>query len=290
MIRPAVALLALALTGGAGEPNRVTLDIRGRRLGEFAKRIADRLGLKVEIDEKAAKIPVSIRLNNVRAETFVRCAALKARVRLEITNNGYRITATPLPRDVDQLVAALTKGEHKLPKAEMTLAEVLGYLRSTTKRTFVTDSRLQERDQHLKTKVVLGRLGATSALELLAMAAEKSSLDWDLRWGTVFLSSKERLAQLPRTLPDRGTLARKLDTNLTLHVHDITIAQGLEFVRATGDVPVDIDKQARDIVDKTKVAIHFDNLSLENTLAHLLFPSGLRYEIRRGRIVILKAG
>ena len=53
---------------------------------------------------------------------------------------------------------------------------------------------------------------------------------------------------------------------------------------------VDVDKQARAVVDKQKVAVEFDNLSLENTLAHLLFPQGLCYEVRRGRIVILKAG
>lgn len=290
MIRPALALLALAWMC-QGAPRRITLDVRGRGLGEVVERMARVGGLRVEVDKKAAQIPISLRLRDVSVETLIRCAALKARVKLESTNNGHKITATPLPRDVDQLVGALTRKNLELPKAEMTLAEVLGFLRSTTKRAFVIDAQLQGRDQKLTTKVVLGRLGATSALELLAMAAEKSSLCWDLRWGTVFLSTKARLAQLPRAVPDSGTLARKLsEASLTLHVHDITIAQGLDLVRATSEVKVDVDKQARAVVDKQKVAVDFGSLSLENTLAHLLFPHGLRYEVKGGRIVILKAG
>ena len=290
MIRPAVALLALTLTGGADGPNRLTLDVRGRRLGEFVQRIGKHAGLRVEVDDKAAQISISLRLRDVSPETVIRCIALKARVQLESTNNGHRITATPLSPKVDRLVGVLTKHELTLPKAEMTLAQILKYVRSVTKCAIVTDSGLQTRDQYLKTRVVLGRLGATSALELLAMAAEKSSLDWDLRWGTVLLSTKARLAQLPRGVPDGGALARKLsDAHITLHVDDITIAQGLDLVGMMIK-PIEIDKQARDVVDKRKVTLEFSNLSLENTLAHLLFPHGLRYEVKRGRIVILKAG
>jgi hypothetical protein len=141
-----------------------------------------------------------------------------------------------------------------------------------------------------KDRVTLDARKVPASAGLRLVVAVKD-LDADLRWGVVFVSTKERLAALPKeALPPEGggvvedwetALRKKLATSATSFSFEAaTVAEALDFLSDVKAVNVVTDPKAVRAAAAERVSLAVKDLSLGDALALLLYPRGFRFELR----------
>jgi len=160
---------------------------------------------------------------------------------------------------------------------------------------WLTANRSEESLQvDLKTRAIPART-------LLDLIAEVESLDWDVRWGGVFITTAERRKALPidpipaRESGDlepweadlRDALAAK---KVTLAVEDVSVVEVLALIRDSHGVNVLLAPKAAVAAAKMKATIAVEDVTLGDALSLLLLPRGLTYSLRHEVIVVEPSG
>jgi hypothetical protein len=272
----ALALTLFVVVVTAEEP-RVTFQFEKESVAKILKVIETYAGKKVTLDPEYAEAKIALDLKNVTVpEALGRIAR-----QLGAVVYGESSIVPVWKRDV--LVKLEKTRVHKLKfKAnEIAFAEAIEYLRSLTGLNFALDPRLADR----KGQGIELRADNIPARSLLDLLCEPAEIAWDLRYGVIFLATKERINALPAVSPwkDKALHEKRVDlpfdaTAFPIALAYLTVASGEKFTIAPGD---------KDAIEAIEVSFTVNKVRLGDALALLLLPNGCKLERNNDGVYVI---
>jgi hypothetical protein len=205
---------------------------------------------------------------------------------------------TPSKREPKKDVPKVLEETRLMANFEGTdLREVLIWLGKRTGYPFHVDPEVYRTTPAKKLTVTLATKVEVPARGLLDLVTITKSLDWDIRWGGVFVATKERLASLPKVLLPKAAAAeakdwevalRKLlaEKKLSFDYEDVGLITTLSRIRDRGGVNILIEPKAAKAMAEMTVDLRINRQPLSEILTVILVPRGFTFELRHEVVVV----
>jgi type II secretory pathway component GspD/PulD (secretin) len=252
--------------------------------------------VKVVVDEKVAEMPIDLTVDDAPVEKVLELAAKAADTKLFRMEDGSFVLGPFKPGQDREIREALAKANVAIALQQSSLTDVLGFLASMSGVSMVVDPQVL-RTRNPGTLELTLNVQGISVENALSICSQMLGLKWDVRWGIVFVSTEERLAALPTyALPptptgERPVGERKLQMRLateevSFEFDEAPLPTVLDFVCKVRDLPVVLDEKAKTAAAELKVSAKVQGLTVDRTLAMLLYPRGFEFEVTKDAVVV----
>jgi len=304
-MRSALVVLALAIASGvAGAAEKtVTLAAKDMPLAAAARDVGKQAELRVVVGRACRDRPTTLDLAGVPARKALERLAEAARLKLvPLGKNAFWI-GPPLEPDDKKVHETLLAARVDVNFQGQSLDDVLDRVRNETGLALMVDPEVR-RTRDPDTLEVSMSISKIEARSFVAIVCESLNLDFDVRWGGVFLSTKGRLGQLRRygmDPPPAGPMAkadaalrkRLVEKRVTFHLIATPVGRALQFLSTMGGFELEIEGNARDAMGEAEVTLKVANLTIRDALDAVLVPRGFLYRIEakgeKARVVVVKA-
>lgn len=269
MLYATIALLVVAQ-----EPT-FSFDVKKQTLGDLVLL----LKLPVKFDEELARKLVTLKVDNQPLATVIdglaKAAGGKVVGKRIVTPWRYDLHAVlQKKRIIGRRGADRHRPVEPTGKSNIDLNKALDFLRAVTGADIVLDPQL------LKTFKVDFNLANISCLQALDLLTAANELNWDLRYGVVFVSTKKRMKALPRLSPQLP----KSKKRVSLFFAKTTVPQMASYLTAFTGAKFVVPEEAKSL----EVSAAANNVTLAQALALCLYPIGCTAEAKEDSIVIKK--
>lgn len=291
-----VALLAGVLGAPDAEPKRISVDLDDVTLAALARAVSEQAGVVVRVSDEVAGRRVTLALEKVTAEEVLKQAAARAETTLTESADGSFRLGPEKPTIEARIRKTLAEAKLNVNFQGTHLTEALDFYANMTGVTMVLDPHVLATREAGTLEMNLA-VQAIAADKLLALTSQLLDLTWDVRWGLVLVSTKERLAALPTfALPPTPAGERPLgETHLRRRLGEETIGfafaetplpTAILFLEKLWRLPIRWDAGVRETAEKMPVTLRLSNTPAGGALAVLLYPRGLEFEVTAEAIVI----
>jgi len=177
------------------------------------------------------------------------------------------------------------------------LATVVDFLGRTVKYPIHLDPRVLAGRATKSWSLSIDTVKEITVRQALDLVAMGTGLDWDVRWGGVFVASKERLATLPKSLlpaekagemPAWETVLRKTlaKQRISFDFADQKLVDVLSFIRDSAGVNILVTPKAAKAASNLKVDLRLAKRPLREALTLLLVPRGFTFDLSHEVVVV----
>ena len=262
-------LLLLASLASAGD-ERVTLDFKNEHAMKIVKVLNMYSGAKIKLDAEYRDKTVTMRLSNSTAEkAYAELARVLGGAAWKERKGVWHIA----PKWSIALRKKMTTTKlDAVVGGPSTLGNSLLALRLMSGINIVADPKLD------LSKKIAPITDAGTVQKVLEKMCEKAGCVWSLRWGVVYLASKERLAGMPHTppIPMTGRL-------VALPFRKTTLAQVVNYFVAASGQQIVLEKS---VDAKTKISVETQAIDFAQALALTLYPIGRQASMKEKVITI----
>ncbi len=275
----ALALALFALVAAAEEP-RITFQFENESAKKVCEVIATFAGIEVTLDPEYAEATVSLDMKNASiADTL---AAMAKQLGAQV--HGTRI----LPkwkRDYLVKLDAARAYEIEWQAGDITFHGAIQYFRSVTGLNFAMDQALLKDKSDLEIEL---HVDGVSVRQILDLLTEPNEMAWDLRYGAIFISTKNRLKKLPALPPWSDELLDKRTVDLPFD--GTAFPQTLNFLAAAAGARFAIAPADKDTVESIEITLSVSNVRVGDALALMLLPHGLTMKRNEDGVYVVSVG
>lgn len=192
-----VVLAVMLLCGHAGgAAEKIALEVKEMPLEAVARMVAKKAGLTVIVAPDRAATPISIAVKDTPPLDVLRLAARIAGLGMEKLEDGIYWIGPKLEPWARDAHAFLATRKADFVNEAMGLEQVVSLIATHLGLNTAVDPDVT-RSREADTLRVAKPAPGLTVREFLGTACESLDLSWGLRWGLIFVSTKERLATLP---------------------------------------------------------------------------------------------
>ncbi len=300
-MRPMLAALTLLVLCGAtaaAEP-KITLSVKDEPLRSVAMTIEKQSKLTVVVDRARADARITLSLEGVPVGTALARVAKAAGAEVVKLTSKAAWIGRKLEVWERRLHASLVLTDLDVNFDEKSLGKVLRYVAGEMGATIALDPEVT-RTRQRNTLLVTLKMRQVRSRDLFDLVTRSLDLAWDVRYGVVFVSTKERLASLPRhaeKLPRAGRLSdeqemlrRRLVVTTVYHDFNGTSAvRAIRYLSKAPKIPLVIDADTEKALDDAPTVIQkFEGINFRQMLDLVLIPRGFRYQPTKTGVKVLR--
>ncbi len=300
-MRPFLVGLALVLLCGvaAAADAKITLDVKDKPLRAVARDIAKQSKLAVIVGPLRADARITLTLEGVPVKQALARVASAARAQVvKLTSKAVWIGRN-LEVWEKRLHASLVLTRLKVDFKDRHIVKALRFVAGEMGTTIALDPEVS-RTRKRNTLMLTLKAADIPSRDLFDRVAASLDLAWDVRYGVVFLSTKERLASLPRygTKPPpagrmtdaESKLRRRMAVQTVYHdFNGTSAAKALRYLSKTLSVPLVIAADVeKGLEDSSTVIQKFEGINFQQMLDLVLVPRGFGYQPTAKGVKILR--
>jgi hypothetical protein len=293
-----LALILLCQVAAAEEP-KVTLKVKDTPLLAVAKEIAKQSKLAVVVDPEQAKAKITVTLEGVPArKALARVATLAHTQVVRLASSAVWIGRS-LEVWEKRIQATLVLTTLRVNFKDKHLTKAFEFIKFETDVPIALDPEVK-RTRESDTLVLTLKVEKVRGRELLDLMAQSLDLAWDVRYGVVFVSTRKRLASLPRLGMDpardgrmkdwEAILRRRLSAErVFIDFRGSSPESALRYLSKTRSVPIVIEDDIKTALKEAAMVIQkVEDISLQQALDLVLVPRGFKYVPTKEGVKVLR--